>query len=257
MIFTLPWTNWKFIYSLSRTINSPFSASRKTSLPGDQLSRIHFSTRFSLPNSTLESSKTILISLLYPNSEFSYRLGGNANYRRQVGFTNEVRYDANRLGVGPSVGFGYNYKELIDINPRYSMDYVFSDFGVGNNREEEYINHTFGIEATTYWQKNIVFGNDFTYNYFGNVAAAGFDPTAMLWNMSLGYQFLKDNATLKIKVYDLLNENVSTSRITGQDFVQDTQELILEQYFMLSFTYKLSKFGGKDPNQGGRRMMRF
>lgn len=191
------------------------------------------------------------------NSEFSYRLGGNANYRRQVGFTNEVRYDANRLGVGPSVGFGYNYKELIDINPRYSMDYVFSDFGVGNNREEEYINHTFGVEATTYWPKNIVFGNDFTYNYFGNVAAAGFDPTAVLWNMSLGYQFLKDNATVKVKVYDLLNENVSTSRVTGQDYVQDTQELILEQYFMLSFTYKLSKFGGKDPNQGGRRMMRF
>ena len=76
--------------------------------------------------------------------------------------------------------------------------------------------------------------------------------------MSLGYKFLNDDATLKVKVYDLLNENVSTRRSTGEDYVQDTEELILEQYVMLSFTYKLSKFGGKDPNRkGGGRMIMF
>jgi hypothetical protein len=71
--------------------------------------------------------------------------------------------------------------------------------------------------------------------------------------MSLGYQFLKDNATLKFKVYDLLDQNIGTRRQTGDDFVQDTDQLILERYFMLSFTYKISKFGGKDPNNRRRR----
>lgn len=188
------------------------------------------------------------------DTEFSFRLGGNANFSKQVGFSNGVKYNAKRWGFGPSVGLGYNYKELVDLNPRYSMNYTFSDYSISSDREEEYINHSFGFEATTYWPENIVFGNDFSYNYFGSVAAAGFDPTAVLWNMSLGYQFLNDDATLKVKVYDLLNENVSTSRTIGQDYVQDTQQLILEQYFMLSFTYKLSKFGGKDPNENGRRM---
>lgn len=182
------------------------------------------------------------------NTEFNYRVGVNGNYNKQVGFTNDVQFTANRLGVGPSVRLGYNYNELVDLNPRYELNYVFSDFDISNNREEEYINHSVGFEATTYWPENVVFGNDFSYNYFGNIAASGFDPTSVLWNMSLGYQFLDDAATLKVKVYDLLNENVGTSRTTGQDYVQDTQELILEQYFMLSFTYKLSKFGGKDPN---------
>lgn len=189
--------------------------------------------------------------------EFSYRLSGNANLSKNIGFSNGVRFSSNRFGLGPSLGLGLNYKEKIDINPRYSLNYVLSDYSINNGREEEYMNHTFAIEATTYWPENVVFGNDFSYNYYGNVAAAGFDPTAVLWNMSLGYQFLNDDATIKLKVYDLLNENVSTSRITGQDFVQDTQELILEQYFMLSFTYKLSQFGGKDPNRRGGRMMMF
>ena len=186
------------------------------------------------------------------NSEFSFRLGGNANYNKQIGFTDGEKYNAKRWGFGPSVRLGYNYMELVDLNPRYELNYVMSDYDINSNREEEYMNHSIGFEATTYWPENIVFGNDFSYNYFGSVAAAGFDPTAVLWNMSLGYQFLGDDATLKVKVYDLLNENVSTSRDVGRDYVQDTQQLILEQYFMLSLTYKLSKFGGKDPNENGR-----
>ncbi len=80
----------------------------------------------------------------------------------------------------------------------------------------------------------------------------GFDNSAFLWNLSIGYKFLKDNATLKFKVYDMLNENVSAQRIVGNDFIQDTQNLILQQYAMLSFTYKLSNFGGASGPQQGR-----
>lgn len=188
--------------------------------------------------------------------EFSYRLGTHASYGRQVGFSNGGKFNTNRLGVGPSVRLGFNYKELVDINPRYQLNYVQSKYDNNINRKEEYSNHTLGLEATTYWPQNWVFGNDLSYNYFGSVAP-GFDPTSFLWNMSLGYKFLNDDASLKFKIYDLLNENVSTSRTTGQDFVQDSQELILEQYFMVSFTYKLSKFGGKDPNRRGGGIRRF
>ncbi len=184
--------------------------------------------------------------------EFSYRLGLYGNYNRQIGFTNGFRYNADRYGISPSIRLGYNYNDLVEINPRYEVSYNLSTYDINFGREEEYTNHTIALEATSYWPKNVVFGNDISFVSFGSVAP-GFDPTSLLWNMSLGYKFLNDNATLKVKVYDLLDENVSTRRMIGEDYVQDTQELILEQYYMLSFTYKLSKFGGKDPN----RMRRF
>lgn len=181
--------------------------------------------------------------------EFSYRFGLYGNYNRQIGFSNGIRYNADRFGISPSIRLGYNYDDKVEINPRYEVNYNLSKYDISNRREEEYVNHTIALEATSYWPKNVVYGNDISFVSYGSVAP-GFDPTSVLWNMSLGYKFLNDDATLKVKVYDLLNENVSTRRIIGEDYVQDTQELILEQYFMLSFTYKLSKFGGKDPNKG-------
>lgn len=184
--------------------------------------------------------------------EFSYRLGVYGNYNHQIGFSNGFRYNADRFAVTPSIRLGYNYNDKVEINPRYEVSYNQSNYDINNRREEEYINHTVALEATSYWPKNVVYGNDISFVSFGSVAP-GFDPTSLLWNMSLGYKFLADNATLKIKVYDLLNENVSTRRFIGEDYVQDTQELILEQYFMLSFTYKISRFGGKDPNKGRGR----
>jgi hypothetical protein len=70
--------------------------------------------------------------------------------------------------------------------------------------------------------------------------------------MSIGVQMLKDKATLKVLAYDILNQNINTRRTTAEDFIEDFQGTVLQQYFMLSFSYKLDKFGGQKP--GGRRM---
>jgi hypothetical protein len=62
---------------------------------------------------------------------------------------------------------------------------------------------------------------------------------------------LGDDGVLKIKVFDVLDDNVATVRSVQEDFIQETQRLVLQQYAMLSFTYKLKKFAGKDPNNRG------
>ena len=62
---------------------------------------------------------------------------------------------------------------------------------------------------------------------------------------SLGFKFLKnDRAIFKVKVFDLLDQNTSVSRMSRQDYIQDTQRLVLDQYFMFSLTYKVNKFKG-------------
>ena len=179
----------------------------------------------------------------------TYRLRGNISgqYTKNLGFTNGIQFESENYVISPGLGLTYEKGDIVTINPGVSIDYNLRNYNINANRNEEFTNLNFSLQTTTYWPKNVVFGNDITYFKFGNVAA-DFRDTSLQWNMSLGYQFLKDNATLKFKVYDLLDQNIGTRRQTGEDFVQDTDQLILERYFMLSFTYKLSKFGGKDPN---------
>lgn len=179
------------------------------------------------------------------------RGGFNGNFRRNIGFTNGQEFSSRTLSLTPNLGVEYSLGEIFTIEPFYSMEIIDATYSINNNREESFINHRASLAITSFWPEDFVFGSDISYNYIGN-AAPGFQNSFYLWNASLGYKLLGDDGILKVKVFDLLDQNVATRRFTGDDFIQDTQELVLQQYFMLSFTYKFSKFGGKDPNQNNR-----
>src|SRR5690606_26832261 len=183
--------------------------------------------------------------------EFRYRTSLNTSYAKNIGFTNGEKYRAERYSVSPGIRLTYAIEELFDINPNYYLTYNSTSYDINPNRDEEVINHRAGLEVTTFWPENVIFGNDISYNYFGNVSP-GFDNSAILWNMSLGYQFWNEDATLKINVYDLLDQNVDTRRIIGDDFIQDVRSLILTRYAMLSFTYKINNMGGSSHSEGRR-----
>lgn len=212
-------------------------------------------TTFTNVDGAMNASAGFFYSKRFKKDErsFRYQLGLNTNYNKNIGFTNGVKYEAKRYGVSPRIRLSYEISDLISIEPSYDLSINSSKFDINPARNEDFINHDIDLELTTYWPENVIFGNDISYNYYGNVSP-GFENSAILWNMSLGYEFLQEKATLKLKVYDLLDQNIDTRRIIGDDFIQDTSNLILTRYAMLSFTYKLSSFGGgKMPPRGGRR----
>lgn len=185
-----------------------------------------------------------------------YNVRLSNSYNRNIGFSNGQRFNSDVYSIAPSFSFTYEVPELFTLQPNVQFDYNNTAYNLFSNRDENFTNYQLGLEATLFWPKNIIFGSDLTYFNFGNVSDA-FDSTSLFWNLSLGYQFLDEKATIKLKIYDVLDQNISTRRTTGDDFIQDTDQLILQRYAMLSFTYKLDKFGGKKPpSRGGRRYRR-
>ncbi len=177
--------------------------------------------------------------------------GFYGNYSKRLGFSNEQRYDVKNLSANPHIGFQYDWKEVLTLEPYYRMGIVHANYSL-NNVEENYINHELNFQATSYWPDKFIIGSDLSYQKYGNISP-GFKDSFLLWNASLGYKLLGDEGILKVKVFDILDENTSTRRVTGDDFIQNTQELVLERYLMFSFTWKFSKFGGKDPNKNKSR----
>lgn len=175
----------------------------------------------------------------------------NANFSKNVGFSNGQLLKTTSYSLNPSVSTSINFNEKFQIEPGYSLGYSRSTYNLENLPEISVLNHNATLKTTTFWPENIIWGNDITYSYNPNVGP-GFDKNAYFWNMSIGVQMLKDKATLKVLAYDILNQNINTRRTTAEDFIEDFQGTVLQQYFMLSFSYKLDKFGGQKP--GGRRM---
>jgi hypothetical protein len=67
---------------------------------------------------------------------------------------------------------------------------------------------------------------------------------------------LNDAAELKLTVFDALNQNKSVSTTVTDYYKEYDQNLVLKQYFMLTFTYNLKLFnmaamGGMRGNRDG------
>jgi len=183
-------------------------------------------------------------SLKKEKRTFKYGFGFGMNFDFNQGLTNAELYQAKGIQLNPRVNLSWSIDDLVTIAPAYRYTYnvtSFENYVIDNTNT---FIHTFKIEATTYWPKNIVLGNDFGYTYNSNIAN-GFQKDFYLWNVSLGYNFFKEQLLAKVKVYDLLNQNVNATRTISPTAITDAENTVLQQYVMFSLTYKLEKFGKK------------
>jgi len=80
--------------------------------------------------------------------------------------------------------------------------------------------------------------------------------TVPLWNACISKQVLKfTRGETKLSARDLLNKNVGISRNTSNNYIEDSRVLTLRRFFLLSFTYTLSKTGLNNGNGGGMRII--
>lgn len=119
--------------------------------------------------------------------------------------------------------------------------------------DQEFVNHSLDLNTATFIPKGFEWRNDVQFNYNPNIAD-GFQKSAWFWNSTLAYSVLEDQGTVTLKAYDLLNQNTNARRIATENYIQDSQSTVLEQYFMLSFSWKFNSLGkaGEIDEGGGR-----
>lgn len=187
---------------------------------------------------------------------YRYSLSMGAGYNIDKGFLNGELYNSKSVRFSPGANFTYEYGELLTINPSYNYtynEYHYTNYSISSSSN---FVHRLNLQTTNYWPKHVVFGNDFGYTYNSNIAD-GYKKDFYLWNTSIGYNFLKDQMMFKIKVYDVLNQNLGTSRTIGPTSITDQENTVLKRYVMFSLTYKLNQFAGSkntDRPSGGQRM---
>lgn len=198
------------------------------------------SGNYSLSGSLNKSFEFALDSL--SSLEFVGEIGFNKS--KTQGFINGDRYKTLISGLSPEIEVVYSIDDKFDFGVFYEYNYSYSTYST-NAIEDLTINrHNLGVETYIRLSKNLTWENDINYSYTPGLGS-DFQQDFWLWNSTVAYNFLKDKATLTLKVFDLLNQNTNTSRNTYGTITEDIEELTLNQYFMLSFSWKFNTMGSK------------
>lgn len=182
----------------------------------------------------------------YKKEKRTLRFGAGVsfNYDYNKGLTNAVLFESKGLNINPRFNLTWSIDEMITVAPSYRYTFSKTDFkNYVIDKADNFI-HNAKLEITSYMPKKFVLGSDFGYTYNSNIAD-GFKKDFYLWNVSLGYNFFKDQLLAKVKVYDLLNQNLNSTRTITPTAIVDAENTVLRRYVMFSLTYKLEKFAGK------------
>ena len=103
--------------------------------------------------------------------------------------------------------------------------------------------------------KVFTISTDARYTFYAGYTS-GYNEPALVWNAEISKQLFRNNFTIAVKAYDLLNQSKSTSRTTNENYIRDVRNNTLGRYIMASLTYRFGTFGnrrgGRMPMGGGR-----
>ena len=175
------------------------------------------------------------------NAGFNYsKLPGLANY--QATTTNSYTYNTG-------IVLASNISEYVDFNISYGANFSNAQTISKTTINNKYINQSAGMQFNLLNKKGWFIQNDLNNQIYSGLTD-GFNQSYWLWNAAIGKKFLKKKeGELKLSVFDLLKQNQSIVRTVTGAYIEDSQNQVLQQYFMLTFTYSLKNFGV--PARGG------
>lgn len=196
---------------------------------------------------TFSQPVTFIKSNVNLSTGFTYtKLPGLINYQQTI--TDNYTYNAGIVVAS-------NISEYIDFNISYNANFNTAKTSAANQTNQNYVNQIASIQFNLLSKKGWFVQNDLTNQTYSGLTG-GLDQSFWLWNASIGRKFLKNQVgELKISAFDILKQNQSITRTVSENYIEDLRSNVLQQYFLLTFTYSLRNFGsGKAPEaRPGRR----
>jgi hypothetical protein len=196
-------------------------------------------------------SYSMPLRFLKASVEISSRVG----YYKGKQFINRSENNIKALTFGPELRLDMNPHNKLSITLGAALNVNNTKYSLQDALNTNYLQQEYSSSVDWEMPKGFFLGTDFTYT-INSRRAAGYNSKVPLWNASISKQMLKFNrGQLKLSAIDILNRNIGISRNSNQNYIEDSRVKTLRQFFMLSFTYSLSKTGLNNVGGGGMRMI--
>lgn len=178
-------------------------------------------------------------------SNLSVNIGGT--YSRSPGLVNNTITYTHNSNLSMGITISSNVSEKLDFSLSSNTNYNTAVNSLQPGLNSTYYNQTsrFKIQAMPW--KGLVLQTELSHQYNTGLSS-GYNQNFLLWNAALAYKFLKNNqGELRLSVFDLLKENNSISWNQSETYNEAVQTTVLQQYFLLTFTYNIKKYKNSSP----------
>ncbi|MEP6616733.1 MAG: outer membrane beta-barrel protein, partial [Ginsengibacter sp.] len=194
---------------------------------------------------------TFGMPLKFIKSNLNWNAG--VSYVKTPGLINNVSNISKALNYNLGAVLSSNISQYVDFTVSYSANINTVKNTIQPNLNNNYFTQSAGVQANLLSKQGWFLQNDISNQSYRGLTD-GFNQSYWLWNAGIGKKFLKDqNGEIKLSVFDLLKQNRSITRNTTETYIEDVQNQVLQQYFMLTFTYKLKNFGKAATKPTGNR----
>ncbi len=194
---------------------------------------------------SLRSFLTFATPLKFIKSNLN--LSGGITYSKLPGLVNGNNSISNNYTYNTGIGLASNISQYVDFNISYNAAFNNTRNSLDATKNTNYVTQNAELQFNLLDKKGWFLQSDITNTTYSGLGA-GYNQNYWLWNGGFGKKFLKNQAgELKFSVFDLLKQNNSITRTVDPSYIQDVRNQVLQQYFLLSFTYKLKNFGVAKP----------
>ncbi|MCD4769611.1 MAG: outer membrane beta-barrel protein [Bacteroidales bacterium] len=169
------------------------------------------------------------------------------SYNRGINIVDGIENEITNLSHRLSLTFDNRKKEKWDINIGTGLTMTDARYSIQESLNNVYFDISWFGEIRYTPNKKFEFKATADVT---NYTAQSFEESQVipLIGTDISYFFMKNNrAALTLSGFDLLNRNTGISRTSEMNYLRERQSNIIGRYVMLSFKYRLNKFGGGNP----------
>lgn len=169
-------------------------------------------------------------------------LGLSGTFSRTPGLINNSLNYANSTNGGVNITLSSNISEKIDFTISSNTSISSIKNTLQSDLNSNYYNQNSRFRLSLNPWKGLFIQTELIHQYNGGLSS-GYNANFSLLGGAIAYKFLKNQSgDLRISVFDLLKQNTSIKRSTTDIYIEDSYNTILQQYFMLTFTYTFKNF---------------
>ena len=194
----------------------------------------------------------------FKNQKFTISLNGNARYSDNVSYTSvgnntdQVLSTTHNLLLAQRVRGSYR-SDAFDMSLNGSVSYNLARNSMQTSSNRETFDYLIGGDMNVNLPWDVAISTDLNYRIKEGYAD-GLDNNELMWNAQISKSFLKGNAAMvRIKFYDILQQQSNLSRTISATMISDTEYNTLGSYFMVHFVYRFNTFGKGGEGRGGDR----